>query len=55
MFVAFGHYGTEATWNELCIVCRVRHAPLAVHWRSYIVDDQGMQGPPRIVTAGASR
>jgi hypothetical protein len=28
MFRACGHYATEATWNEFCIACGVRHAAL---------------------------
>src|ERR1035438_8556409 len=27
MFVACRDYSTEATWNEFCITCGVRHAP----------------------------
>ena len=35
MFRASGHYATEATWNEFCITCGVRHEPLAILWRTY--------------------
>jgi hypothetical protein len=35
MFVACGHYATEATWNEFCITCGVRDVPLAIYWRAY--------------------
>jgi hypothetical protein len=40
IFVACAHYNTEATWNEFCITCGVRHAPLAIYWRSYRMDGQ---------------
>jgi len=34
MFQACRHYRpTVATWNEFCIACSVRHAPLAIYWR----------------------
>src|ERR1022692_145489 len=35
MFRACDHYATEATWNEFCITCGVRHEPLAILWRTY--------------------
>src|ERR1017187_6185080 len=35
MFRACGHYATEATWNEFCITCGVRHKPLAILWHAY--------------------
>jgi hypothetical protein len=35
MFRACGHYATEVTWNEWCIACGVRHAALAILWRTY--------------------
>ena len=35
MFRACGHYPTDATWNEFCITCGVRHPPLAILWHSY--------------------
>lgn len=35
MFRACSHYATEATWNEFCITCGVRHDPLAILWRTY--------------------
>jgi hypothetical protein len=40
MFVACHHYSTDATWNEFCITCGVRHAPLAIYWRSYRIEDR---------------
>ena len=43
MFVACHHYGTDATWNEFCITCGVRHAPLAIYWCSYRMNDQGVR------------
>jgi hypothetical protein len=43
MFAACAHYATEATWNEFCIVCGVRHAPFAVYWRTYRMDGQGVR------------
>jgi hypothetical protein len=45
MFVACGHYATEATWNEFCIACGVRHAPLAIYWRTYRMDGHGVKRP----------
>ena len=35
MFRACTHYATEATWNEWCIACGVRHDALAILWRTY--------------------
>jgi hypothetical protein len=35
MFRACDHYATEATWNEFCITCGVRHVPLAILWHTY--------------------
>jgi hypothetical protein len=35
IFVACRHYATEATWNEFCIECGVRHAPFRIYWRAY--------------------
>lgn len=43
MFVACKDYRTEATWNEFCIVCGVRHASLAIYWHAYRMDGQGVQ------------
>ena len=45
MFVACRHYSTEATWNEFCITCGIRHAPFRIYWRSYRMDGQGRQSP----------
>src|ERR1700674_3113135 len=42
MFVACHHYITEATWNEFCITCGIRHAPFRIYWRSYGMDGQGV-------------
>ena len=42
MFVACGHYATEATWNEFCIVCGVHHAPFRIYWYPFRIDDQGV-------------
>jgi hypothetical protein len=44
MFGACGHYNTEATWNEFCITCGVRHAPFRIYWRTYRMNDQAV-GP----------
>jgi hypothetical protein len=38
MFMACRHYSTEGTWNEFCVTCGQRHAPLAVYWRSYRIE-----------------
>lgn len=36
MFEACGHYRPiVATWNEFCITCGKRHAPLAIYWRAH--------------------
>ena len=35
MFVACHHYTTQATWNEYCITCGVRHAPFRIYWHSF--------------------
>jgi hypothetical protein len=43
IFTACEHYATEATWNEFCIVCGVRHAPLAIYWRAYRLADHQVQ------------
>jgi hypothetical protein len=43
MFVPCHHYSTEATWNEFCIACGVRHAPFRIYWRSYCMDGQGVR------------
>jgi hypothetical protein len=40
MFGACHHYSTAVSWNEFCITCGIRHAPLAIYWRSYRVDGQ---------------
>lgn len=63
MFVACRDYSTEATWNEFCIKCGVRHAPLAIYWHSYRMDDRGVRRAKkfcgfcgaRMVTGRASR
>jgi len=43
MFVTCWHYSTQATWNEHCITCGVRHAPFRIYWRSYLMDDRCVQ------------
>ena len=43
MFVACYHYRTQATWNEFCIACGVRHAPFRIYWRTYRMDGQGVR------------
>jgi hypothetical protein len=43
MFVTCLHYHTEATWNEYCITCGVRHAPFRIYWYSFRMDGQGVQ------------
>ena len=35
MFRACSHYATQASWNEWCIACGVRHEPLPILWRNY--------------------
>ena len=40
MFVACYHYSTQATWNEFCITCGVRHAAFKIYWHSYRMDGQ---------------
>ena len=40
MFVPCWHYGSQATWNEFCIACGVRHAPFRIYWHSFRMDDQ---------------
>jgi hypothetical protein len=35
LFVARGHYPTEATWNEFRITCGVRYVPFGIYWRVY--------------------
>ena len=63
IFTACGHYGIEATWNEFCIACGARHAPLAIYWRAYRLADHRVQGPKnycgycgaKMVTVRASR
>ena len=44
MFVTCYHYSTEATWNEFCITCGVRHEPFMIYWHVYRVDDKAV-GP----------
>jgi hypothetical protein len=42
MFEACGDYRhTVATWDEYCITCGKRHAPLTIYWRRY-----GSHRPP---------
>jgi hypothetical protein len=63
IFKACGHYATEATWNEFCIVCGVQHSPLAIYWRTYRMADHRVQSPKnycgycgaKMVTVRASR
>jgi hypothetical protein len=63
MFVTCWHYSTQATWNEYCITCGVCHAPLAIYWHSYRMDDRGVRRAKRfcglcgarMVTGRASR
>jgi hypothetical protein len=43
MFVTCSHYNTEATWNEFCITCGVRHAPFRIYWHAFRMDDRGVQ------------
>lgn len=43
MFVTCWHYSTQATWNEFCITCGVRHAPFAIYWRTYRMNGTGVQ------------
>ena len=38
MFVTCWHYSTQATWNEYCIMCGVRHAPFRIYWHSIRMD-----------------
>jgi hypothetical protein len=62
MFVTCWHYSTQATWNEHCITCGVRHAPFRIYWYSFRMDDQrapaknycGFCGA-KMVDGGASR
>ena len=42
MFATCHHYSTEATWNEYCITCGVRHAPFRIYWYSFRMDDKGV-------------
>jgi hypothetical protein len=44
MFVACHHYNTQATWNEYCIKCGVRHEPFRIYWHSFRMDDKAV-GP----------
>lgn len=41
MFVTCWHYSSQATWNEFCITCGVRHAPFKIYWHFYRMDDLG--------------
>ena len=43
MFVACLHYNTQATWNEFCITCGVRHVPFRIYWHSFLMDDLGVR------------
>jgi hypothetical protein len=45
IFVACGHYSTEATWNGFCITCGVQHEPFRIYWHSYRKDGQGLRSP----------
>jgi len=40
MFVTCWHYSTQATWNEYCFTCGVRHAPFRIYWYSYRMGEQ---------------
>jgi hypothetical protein len=42
MFLACHHYNTQATWNEFCITCGIRHAPFRIYWYSFRIDKQGV-------------
>jgi hypothetical protein len=62
-FTACEHYTTEATWNEFCIACGVRHEPLAIYWHTFRMADHPVQNPKnycgycgaKMVTVRASR
>lgn len=43
MFVTCWHYSSQATWNEFCITCGVRHAPFKIYWHFYRMDDLGVR------------
>lgn len=38
MFATCHHYSTDATWNEYCITCGVRHEPFMIYWHFYRMD-----------------
>jgi len=40
MFAPCSHYSTEASWNEYCITCGVRHAPFRIYWYSSRMDSK---------------
>ena len=62
MFVPCWHYSCQATWNEFCITCGVRHAPFRIFWHSFRMDGKAV-GPKnycgycgaKMVTGRASR
>jgi len=62
-FTACEHYTSEATWNEFCIACGVRHEPLAIYWHTFRMADHPVQNPKnycgycgaKMVTVRASR
>jgi hypothetical protein len=43
MFVTCWHYSTQATWNEFCITCGIRHAPFAIYWHTYRMNGTGVR------------
>jgi hypothetical protein len=43
MFVTCWHYSSQATWNQFCITCGVRHAPFRIYWHSFLMDDLGVR------------
>ena len=44
IFVACHHYGIDATWNEFCITCGVRHAPFMIYRDFHRMDGKAV-GP----------
>jgi hypothetical protein len=53
MFVACHHYNTQATWNEYCITCGVRHDLFRIYWHSYRMDDNGLPAKNHCGSCGA--
>jgi hypothetical protein len=43
MFEACHHNNTQATWNEYCITCGVRHVAFGLYWRSFRMGDLGVR------------